>query len=141
MSISSLNPQAESSGDNTAFINYKAAEALQNIIKTCFGPKGQYKMLVSGSGDVKITKDGKSLLSEMSIIHPTASLISRGAMAQVSDHGDGSLGTVLILTEMLKSSFRFVSQGTHPNNVLDEVSNIFQLAIEVLRSLLLLGIV
>lgn len=131
MSIAALNPQAETSGDNTAFINYKAAEALQNIIKSCFGPKGQYKMLVSGSGDVKITKDGKCLLSEMSIIHPTASLISRGAMAQVSDHGDGSLGTVLILTEMLKSSYRFISQGTHPNSILRDVSFTFQLALEV----------
>ena len=132
MSVGSLNPQAESSGENTSFINYKAAEALQNIIKTCFGPKGQYKMLVSGSGDVKITKDGKALLSEMSIIHPTAALISRGAMAQVSDHGDGSLGLILLLTELLKSSFRFISQGIHPNVVLNEVSHVFKEAIEVL---------
>lgn len=131
MSVSSINPNAETSGENTYFINYKAAEALQNIMKTCIGPKGLNKMLVSGSGDVKLTKDGKALLSEMSIIHPTASLISRGAMSQVSDYGDGSLSIILILTEMVKSSFRYISQGVHPNAIIDKVSRVFQRAIEV----------
>jgi hypothetical protein len=41
-------------------------------------------MLVGGSGDVKLTKDGKTLLHEMQIQNPTAALIARTATAQVS---------------------------------------------------------
>jgi len=41
------------------------------------------KMLVSGAGDIKITKDGNVLLHEMQIQHPTASLIARASTAQV----------------------------------------------------------
>ena len=43
-------------------------------------------MLVGGSGDVKLTKDGKTLLHEMQIQNPTAALIARTATAQVTTH-------------------------------------------------------
>ena len=33
--------------------------------------------LVSGAGDIKLTKDGNVLLHEMQIQHPTASLIAK----------------------------------------------------------------
>lgn len=39
-------------------------------------------MLVDGSGQVKLTKDGNVLLHEMQIQHPTAIMIARTATAQ-----------------------------------------------------------
>lgn len=36
---------------------------------------GTMKMLVSGAGAIKVTKDGKVLLDEMQIQHPTAAVI------------------------------------------------------------------
>lgn len=56
---------------------------LQDVLKTNLGPKGTIKMLVSGAGDIKITKDGNVLLNEMQIQNPTASMIARTATAQV----------------------------------------------------------
>jgi hypothetical protein len=50
-------------------------------------------MLVSGSGDVKLTKDGKTLLHEMQIQNPTAALIARTATAQDEICGDGTTST------------------------------------------------
>ena len=52
-----------------------AGEAL----KTNLGTKGTMKMLVSGAGDIKITKDGNVLLHKMKIQH----LIARASTAQV----------------------------------------------------------
>jgi T-complex protein 1 subunit zeta len=46
-------------------LNISAAKSLQEIIKTNLGPKGTLKMLVGGAGQVKLTKDGNVLLSEM----------------------------------------------------------------------------
>ena len=47
-------------------------------------------MLVGGAGQIKITKDGRTLLGEMQIQHPTACMIGRTATAQddtcVSEH-------------------------------------------------------
>lgn len=39
-------------------------------------------MLVGGAGQIKITKDGRVLLHEMQIQHPTACMIARTATAQ-----------------------------------------------------------
>lgn len=52
---------------------------------TCLwkGPRGTLKMLVGGAGQIKLTKDGRVLLHEMQIQHPTAMMIARSATAQV----------------------------------------------------------
>ena len=46
-------------------VNITAAQGLQDVLRTNLGPKGTIKMLVDGSGQIKLTKDGKVLLSEM----------------------------------------------------------------------------
>ena len=83
--ISVLNPKAEVARAAQALaINISAAKGIQDVLKTNLGPKGTMKMLVSGAGDIKITKDGNVLLHEMQIQHPTASLIARASTAQVT---------------------------------------------------------
>ena len=81
--ISMLNPKAEVARAAQALaVNISAAKGIQDVLKTNLGPKGTMKMLVSGAGDIKITKDGNVLLHEMQIQHPTASLIARASTAQ-----------------------------------------------------------
>lgn len=64
--IQLLNPNADVARRNMALqVNIQAALGLQAVVKTNLGPKGTMKMLVSGSGDIKLTKDGKVLLHEM----------------------------------------------------------------------------
>lgn len=70
--------------------------------------------LVSGAGDIKITKDGNVLLHEMQIQHPTASLIARASTAQDDMTGDGTTSTVLIIGELLKQAELYISEGLHP---------------------------
>lgn len=67
--------------------------------------------LVSGSGDIKITKDGNVLLHEMQIQHPTASLIARASTAQDDATGDGTTSTVLLIGELLKQADIYISEG------------------------------
>lgn len=82
-SIQLINPNADVAKRAQALqITINAAQGLQSVIKTNLGPKGTLKMyrvgwlsvhphrlrvsrLVSGAGDIKLTKDGKVLLSEM----------------------------------------------------------------------------
>lgn len=71
-------------------------------------------MLVSGAGDIKLTKDGNVLLHEMQIQHPTASLIARTATAQDDITGDGTTTNVILIGELLKQSERFLAEGVHP---------------------------
>ncbi|XP_047252101.1 LL-diaminopimelate aminotransferase isoform X4 [Capsicum annuum] len=63
-----LNPNAELLNKSAALhMNINAAKGLQDVLKTNFGPKGTIKMLVGGAGDIKITQDGNTLLTEMDV--------------------------------------------------------------------------
>jgi len=95
-------------------MNINAAKGLQDVLRSNLGPCGTLKMLVSGSGDIKITKDGNVLLHEMQIQHPTASLIARSATSQDEITGDGTSSNVLIIGELLKQSERYLAEGVHP---------------------------
>lgn len=68
-----------------------------------------------------MTKDGKVLLDEMQIQHPTAAVIARTATAQDDITGDGTTSIVLLCAELLFQSARYVSEGVHPH-VLNAVS-------------------
>jgi T-complex protein 1 subunit zeta len=105
--------------------------------------------LVSGAGQIKLTKDGHVLLQDMvcvgacmrikcacltvsrsttcvclcirqQIQHPTAALIARTATAQDDITGDGTTSNVLFTGELLKQCERYLSEGLHPR-VLVEV--------------------
>ncbi|XP_041492995.1 LOW QUALITY PROTEIN: T-complex protein 1 subunit zeta-like [Microtus oregoni] len=113
--VKTLNPKAEVARAQAALaVNISAARGLQDVLKTKWGPKGTMKMLVSGAGDINLTKDSNVLLHEMQIQHPTASLIAKVATAQDDITGDGTTSNVLIIGELLKQADLYISEGLHP---------------------------
>lgn len=109
--IQLANPNAEVARRGQALsININASLGLVDVVKTNLGPKGTIKMLVSGSGEIKTTKDGKVLLNEMQIQNPTASMIARAATAQDDVTGDGTTSNVLLIGELLKQAERYLSK-------------------------------
>merc|ERR1712137_694230 len=129
-----LNPRAElARAGQVLAINKTAATGLQEVLKSNLGPKGTLKMLVSGAGDIKITKDGNVLLHEMQIQHPTATLIARVATAQDDVTGDGTTSNVLIIGELLKQADLYVSEGLHPRIVAEGFEAAKEKALEVLE--------
>jgi T-complex protein 1 subunit zeta len=132
--ITILNPKAEIARASHALaINISAARGLQEILKSNLGPKGTMKMLVSGSGDIKITKDGNVLLHEMQIQHPTASLIARASTAQDDVTGDGTTSSVLIIAELLKQADMYIAEGLHPRIIVEGFDLAKAKALEVLE--------
>ncbi|KAL0431298.1 UNVERIFIED_CONTAM: T-complex protein 1 subunit zeta 1 [Sesamum radiatum] len=110
MSLKVLNPNAEVLNKSHALhMNINAAKGLQDVLKTNLGPKGTIKMLVGGAGDIKLTKDGNTLLKEMQIQSPTAIMIARTAVAQDDTSGDGTTSTVIFIGELMKQSERNAS--------------------------------
>jgi len=133
--ISVLNPKAEIARASHALaINISAAKGLQEILKSNLGPKGTMKMLVSGAGEIKITKDGNVLLHEMQIQHPTASLIARAATAQDDVTGDGTTSSVLIIAEMLKQADMYIAEGLHPRIIVEGFDLAKNKALEILEN-------
>lgn len=134
--ISMLNPKAEVARAAQALaVNISAAKGIQDVLKTNLGPKGTLKMLVSGAGDIKITKDGNVLLHEMQIQHPTASLIARASTAQDDVTGDGTTSTVLLIGEFLKQAENYISEGLHPRVVTEGFEEAKKIALEVLETM------
>ncbi|ELP94234.1 T-complex protein 1 subunit zeta, putative [Entamoeba invadens IP1] len=109
-----LNQNSEASRrDQSLMMNIHAARSLASILKTNLGPKGTLKMLVDGAGSIKLTKDGRVLLKEMHINHPTASLIANAATSQDDIVGDGTTSTVLLCGELMKQCEPYLSEGIH----------------------------
>uniref|UniRef100_A0A2K6G6R3 Uncharacterized protein n=1 Tax=Propithecus coquereli TaxID=379532 RepID=A0A2K6G6R3_PROCO len=103
--VKTLNPKAEVARAQAVLaVNISRALGLQDVLRTNLGPKGTMKMLVSGAGDIKLTKDGNVLLHNMQIQHPTASLIAKVATAQDDITGD----------ELLKQADLYIPEGLHP---------------------------
>uniref|UniRef100_A0AAY4BS50 Chaperonin n=2 Tax=Denticeps clupeoides TaxID=299321 RepID=A0AAY4BS50_9TELE len=132
--VKALNPKAEVARAQAALaVNISAARGLQDVLRTNLGPKGTLKMLVSGAGDIKLTKDGNVLLHEMQIQHPTASLIAKVATAQDDITGDGTTSNVLIIGELLKQADLYVSEGLHPRIIAEGFDAAKDKALEVLE--------
>jgi len=105
------------------FMNINAAKGLHDVMKTNLGPRGTIKMLVDGSGAIKLTKDGNVLLREMQIQNPTAVMIARTAVAQDDVTGDGTTSMVLMIGELMKAAERYLAEGTHPRVLVDVSSS------------------
>ncbi|XP_028662669.1 T-complex protein 1 subunit zeta [Erpetoichthys calabaricus] len=132
--VKALNPKAEVARAQAALaVNISAARGLQDVLKSNLGPKGTMKMLVSGAGDIKLTKDGNVLLHEMQIQHPTASLIAKVATAQDDITGDGTTSNVLIIGELLKQADLYVSEGLHPRIIAEGFDAAKEKSLEVLE--------
>merc|ERR1712110_731239 len=110
--VKSLNPKAEVARAAQALaVNISAAKGLQDVLRTNLGPKGTMKMLVSGAGDIKLTKDGNVLLNEMQIQSPPAMLIAKCATALDDTVGDGTSQLICFIGELLKQADGFIADN------------------------------
>ncbi|SMP02224.1 thermosome subunit [Halobellus salinus] len=110
--------------------NIQAARAVAESVRSTLGPKGMDKMLVDSMGDVTITNDGVTILTEMDIDNPTAEMIVEVAETQEDEAGDGTTTAVAIAGELLKNAEELLNQEIHPTAVI----NGFHLASQEARS-------
>jgi len=98
--------------------NIAVAVAVANAVKTTLGPKGMDKMMVSDLGDIVITNDGATILSEMNVEHPVAKIMVDIAKTQEKEVGDGTTTVVIIAGELLKGAGELLEQGIHPTTII-----------------------
>ena len=94
-----------------------AAEALQDIMRTTYGPNGLDKMLYSTDGNASVTNDGAKIISELLIRNPAAKTIVALASAQEEACGDGVTTCVLFACELLRQAGPLLRQGIHPTAI------------------------
>ncbi|WP_280535495.1 thermosome subunit beta [Halopenitus sp. POP-27] len=98
--------------------NISAARAVAEAVRSTLGPKGMDKMLVDSMGDVTITNDGVTILTEMDIDNPTAEMVVEVAETQEDEAGDGTTTAVAIAGELLKNAEDLIEQDIHPTAVI-----------------------
>jgi len=94
--------------------NILAARMVSEMVKTTLGPKGMDKMLVSPVGEIIVTNDGVTILSEMQIEHPAAKMMVEIAKTQESEVGDGTTTSVMIAGKLLENAEKLLDMKIHP---------------------------
>jgi len=97
--------------------NILAAKMVSEVIKTTLGPKGMDKMLVTPTGEIIVTNDGVTILSEMQIEHPAAKMMVEIAKTQESEVGDGTTSSVMIAGKLLENAEKLLNQKIHPTTI------------------------
>ncbi|KAH6570967.1 hypothetical protein BASA60_007396 [Batrachochytrium salamandrivorans] len=96
-----------------------AAKAVANILKTSLGPRGLDKILISSDGDITITNDGATILSQMEVEHQIAKLLVQLSRSQDDEIGDGTTGVVVLAGALLEQAEKLLDKGIHPIRISD----------------------
>ncbi|MBS3139919.1 TCP-1/cpn60 chaperonin family protein [Candidatus Woesearchaeota archaeon] len=104
----------QTTGKDALRNNIAAAKAVAQAVRSTLGPKGMDKMIVDSAGDVTITNDGVTILTEMQIEHPAAKMIVEIAKTQEEAVGDGTTTAVILAGELLKKAEELLDQNIHP---------------------------
>lgn len=97
-------------------VNFEAAKALSEAVRTTLGPSGMDKLLVS-DGQLIITNDGASIIDRMEIDHPAAKTVAEIANTQETAAGDGTTTAVILVGELLAQAEELFDQGLHATNI------------------------
>lgn len=97
--------------------NIIAAKGVADAIRTSLGPRGMDKMIQKGDGEVIITNDGATILSQISVYHPTAKMLVELSQSQDIEAGDGTTSVCVIAGALLNACETLLAKGIHPTAI------------------------
>lgn len=111
-----------------------AARSVSSIIRTSLGPRGLDKILISPDGEITITNDGATILSQMELDNEIAKLLVQLSRSQDDEIGDGTTGVVVLAGALLDQALDLIEKGIHPIKVANGFDEAAKLAIGHLES-------
>lgn len=126
--------------DGTSQSHILAARTVANIARTSLGPRGETleaidyskcyshlpltftgldKILISPDGEITVTNDGATILSQMEVEHQIAKLLVQLSRSQDDEIGDGTTGVVVLAGALLEQSEALLDRGIHPMRIAD----------------------
>ena len=114
---------------------YLNSSAVADTIRTSLGPRGMDKMIQKGEGEVLITNDGATILSQLQVFHPTAQMLVQLSKSQDIEAGDGTTGICVIAGALLQACSELLSKGIHPTMIAEAFKQAAAKAEEVLISI------
>jgi len=99
--------------------NAEAIRAIAAAVEGTLGPKGLDTMLVDKFGEVVITNDGVTILTQMEANHPAARMLVSIAKAQKEEVGDGTTTATIMAGAMVGTGVELVSRGVPVARVIE----------------------
>ena len=115
--------------------NITAAKAIAGAVRTTLGPRGMDKMLVGSTGDIVITNDGATILSEIAVQHPGAKMVIEVARTQDDEVGDGTTTAVILVGALMEQAETMLEQGIHPTVIAEGYRLGMKKSLEIVNSL------
>jgi T-complex protein 1 subunit epsilon len=106
-----------------------AARTVADIVKTSLGPRGLDKILISPDGDITVTNDGATILSEMEISNNVAKLLVELSRSQDEEIGDGTTGVVVLAGALLEQAADLIDKGIHPIRIANGYDQACEIAV------------
>jgi archaeal chaperonin len=106
-------------GKDAQRMNILIARAVAGAVKSTLGPKGMDKMIVDDMGDVIVSNDGATILSEMAIEHPVGKMMVDVAKTQDAEVGDGTTTAVVLAGTFLEKAEKLLDDSIHPSVIIN----------------------
>ena len=106
-------------GRDAQRMNILIARAVAQAVKSTLGPKGMDKMIVDDLGDITISNDGATILSEMAIEHPVGKMMVDVAKTQDAEVGDGTTTAVILAGTFLEKAEKLLDDSIHPSIIIN----------------------
>jgi len=92
-------------------------------------------MIQKGDGDVVITNDGATILSQMSVYHPTAKMLVELSKSQDIEAGDGTTSVCVLAGSLLNACQALLEKGIHPTAISESFMAAVAKADEILQGI------
>lgn len=127
--------QNRTTGIDAQQMIFHLAKEMGRMVRTTLGPKGMDKMLVDPTGDMVITNDGATIMSEANMEHPIAKIIRNLSKTQEIEVGDGTTSCVIIASELIRKAEKLTNKKIHPTTIVAGYNKALKETLEYLDSI------
>jgi len=115
--------------------NIEAVNDLGKVTRTSMGPNGMNKLVINHLDRIFVTSDAATILGELEVIHPAASMVVMAAKMQESEFGDCTNFVISFASELLLQAKGLLRVGVHPSEVISGYKKAAQYTLEHLNEL------
>jgi T-complex protein 1 subunit eta len=125
----------QSQGLGQLISNINACHAIGEILASTLGPRGMDKLIHNGGKRAIVTNDGATVMRELDIVHPAASLLVEVAKSQDEEIGDGTTSVVVLSCSLLDAVRPYLEENVHPQFISRCFRNALSTAISKLNEI------
>eukprot|EP00708_Paratrimastix_pyriformis_P002355 GAFH01001101.1.p1 GENE.GAFH01001101.1~~GAFH01001101.1.p1 ORF type:complete len:549 (-),score=203.73 GAFH01001101.1:326-1903(-) len=122
-------------GQDVVFKNISAINELSAIHRTCMGPHGQSKLVVTHLGRTLISRRTSTIVENLAVEHPAAKLVVMAANHQATEVGDGTTFVITLAGEILEKVKPFLEMRLSIKDLVEGLDMAMRKTLEILPEL------